>query len=335
MKYDELEARLHMPPGQISAILMSTSPLYKSLVLRVRRKVWKTGDDPKTRTVMIPCPELKDVQRQIHRVIAGPFQPHPIVHAYVKGRGIVTNARQHVGKEWLLHADLVNFFGSITEELVVEALRKALPDFSNEDRNSIARLCCYEGFLPQGSPASPILSNLVCFPLDQRLQKLGKSLGLTVTRYSDDVCFSSPNPVFPDALGKVRGRGAAQLIEIGAPLGCLFKPHGFEINLKKLRFQDRTERQQVTGLVVNDGVNVPKECYRTIRQSLHLWDERGLEIAARHVQWQSSLKRFAASLKGMIAHIGHVTGPGNTRYQDFFRAYENLRTRDLERLKLA
>ena len=335
MKYQELEARLQLLSRQISAIQMSTGPLYRIKMLPLRHRRWKTFVEPKMRLVLSPRPDLKAVQRQMHQLISHHFEPHPIVHAYVKGRGIVTNARQHVGKEWLFHVDLVNFFGSIKEELVIEGLWRVLRNLSQENMSVIAQLCCHEGFLPQGSPASPILSNLACFPLDRRLQEFGKSLGITVTRYSDDICFSSTNAILPDELAKVWGRGAAQLIELGAPLRNLFEPYGFKINFKKLRFQDRTERQQVTGLVVNDRVNVPKEYYRTIRRNLRLWDERGIDVAARQFQRQHSANKFVKSLKGLIDYIGQVTGRSDIRYRDLLRAFEKLKAGDMARLHLA
>ena len=90
----------------------------------------------------------------------------------------------------------------------------------------------------------------------------------------------------------LRLRGATQQIEVGAPLRCLFELRGFEINLNKVRFQGRTGRQQVTGLVVNEGVNVPKEYYRVIRRSLHLWKNRWIGVAAWDYQRQFPVGKF-------------------------------------------
>lgn len=324
MPFEELEARLRLVPGQISALRIGKRPHYSKIFPSLRRPRWKPYAKPKVRSVWSPCVELKAVQRRIHGLISDRFEPHPIAHAYVRGRGIVTNARQHVSKEWLFHIDLVDFFGSIKEKVVAESLLGVLPEFSEEDIGVIASLCCHNGFLPQGSPSSPILSNLVCFLLDQRLQELGSSLGLTVTRYSDDICFSSIDAIFPDELATVRARGAAQQIEVGAPLRCLFELYGFEINFNKVRFQSRTERQQVTGLVVNDGVNVPKEYYRVIRRSLHLWKKRGIDVAAWDFQHRFSVSKFVRSLKGLIDYIGQVTGSSDKRYRHFLMTFEEL-----------
>jgi RNA-directed DNA polymerase len=283
--------------------------------------------------VLAPCVDLKIVQRRIHHLISARFEPHPIAHAYARGRGIVTNARMHVGKAWLFHVDLVNFFGSIKESLVVELLRGALHDIRPEDVELIASLCCHEGALPQGSPCSPIISNLACFRLDQQLQELASELGVVVSRYSDDICFSSVNEDFAVQLATLEGRGSARLIAIGEPLGHLFEAAGFEVNWRKVRFQPRTERQQVTGVIVNKGLNVPREFYSQVRWSLSAWERHGLHVAARNRCPSLSKEQFANSLRGLIDHIGLVKGRQDGRYRELLGKYQKLRDRDMPRVR--
>lgn len=329
MSFDELEARLHLLPGQISELEPRKGYLYAKVDVQPKKRLWDTYSKRKVRSVWSPCPELKVIHHQIHRLISSHFLPHPIAHAYTRGRGIVSNAQQHVAKAWLLHIDLVNFFGSIREKVVREALGRLLRHFNDYEIGVIAHLCCHEGFLPQGSPTSPILSNLVCFHLDQQLEALAGSLSLTVTRYSDDICFSSANAVLPAELATVLGHGAKRQIELGAPLCSLFDLYGFEINRKKLRFQDRTERQQVNGLVVNDRVNVPNDYYRQVRRILHLWDRYGIDVAAFRYGPSSSAQGFSSSLKGLIDYIGQVTGRGDERYQAFMLTFKELTAREV------
>lgn len=328
MMIDQLEARLQLAPGQLSTVRMHRGPRYTLTPLSRPETSWKPSAKPKARSVWRPYKELKDVQRQINQLISTRFQPHPIAHAYARGRGIVTNARKHVGKEWLFHVDLVNFFGSIKEERVVEALRNELSEMGVDDIRAIANLCCHQGSLPQGAPSSPVLSNLVCLALDRQLQTLASELGLIVTRYSDDICFSSASDFLPCELATVEGRGAAQRITLGEPLNCLFKAAEFAVNFRKVRFQRRTERQQVTGLIVNDGINVPRECYRKVRGALRLWERYGLHEAARHCQPKVSETKFANSLRGFIDYVGHVTGR-DKRHCRLLGQYEWLRARDL------
>lgn len=318
---------MQMLVDQLPTLKVRTGPRYKPVLLSHPHSIWKASATPKTRLVWMPCKELKDVHRQIKRLICERFEPHPIAHAYARRRGIVTNARMHVRKEWLFHVDLVNFFGSIKEERVADALRSALPEMSAADTQVIADLCCHEGKLPQGAPSSPILSNLVCFGLDQQLQGLAAELGIVVTRYSDDICFSSANCVLPEELATVEGRGLAQRIALGQSLSRLFHTAELPVNFSKVRFQRRTERQQVTGLIVNDGVNVPRECYRKVRGALRLWDRYGLDDAVAHCKPKVPKKKFVNSLRGVIDHIGHVTGRDDHHFE-LLAQYERLAARD-------
>lgn len=329
MAFEELDVRLGLKPGQIATAQMCKGPPYAKIVLHCWRARWKPHAEAKTRSVWSPCPELRVVQRGLQQLISARFQSHPIAHAYTKGRGIVTNAEQHVRKEWLLHTDIVNFFGAITERLVHKALRKLLSDFSGDDIAVLTHLSCHEGSLPQGSPSSPILSNLVCYPFDESLQELASSLELSPSRYSDDMCFSSRNAFVPDELATVRGRGAYQQIELGAQLRGLFDRCGFKVNGKKLRFQDRSDRQMVTGLVVNDRVTVPREYYQRVRDILHVWSRYGIHAAVCNYQPWWPVERFVGSLRGLIAYIGQVAGPSDKRYQTFLLTFEELTARDL------
>jgi RNA-directed DNA polymerase len=217
--------------------------------------------------------------------------------------------------------------------MVFNALRGLLLDFTHEEIGVISRLCCHAGCLPQGSPASPILSNLVCFGMDEQLWALAQRLGLTVTRYSDDIYFSSTSAILPEEIAKVRGRGASQNVALGLPLRRIFGLQGFEVNFTKVRFQDRTERQWVTGCVVNDGVNVPREYYHAVRSRLHSWERHGIDIAARRFQPDLSLERFLECMKGLIDYIGQVRGRDDERYLGFLTIFNELRAGGLANVK--
>lgn len=332
MSLESVEDLLSLPHGYIPGMLARKRSLYARTSHRGAAMRWTANPYSRMRTVLAPCVELKVVQRRIDYLISAGFEPHPIAHAYARERGIVTNAMMHVGKEWLFHVDLVNFFGSLKEDLIVEVLRDALHGVSREDVELIASLCCHEGAIPQGSPCSPVLSNLACFRLDQQLQTLASHLGVVVTRYSDDICFSSTNEVFPAELATVAGRGATQQIAIGKPLSHLFKAARLEVNWRKVRLQRRTERQQVTGIIVNKGLNVPSEFYSEVRWRLSAWERRGLHVAARNTSPSLSNEQFANSLRGLIAHVGLVKGRHDGRYRELLGKYQQLSDRDMPRI---
>jgi hypothetical protein len=140
--------------------------------------------------------------------------------------------------------------------------------------------------LPQGACTSPALSNQVARRLDKRLNGLAVKLGLTYTRYADDLTFSG---------------GAEANARVGylmARVRHLAEDEGFTVNGKKSRAQRRNTAQQVTGLVVNDRVGVRRRDVRRLRAILHRARTEGLEKQNR-----GGRPHFRAWLRGMIAYV--------------------------------
>ena len=108
--------------------------------------------------------------------------------------------------------------------------------------------------LPQGSPSSPIITNIVADHLDVRLSKLAQKYNVQYSRYADDITFSSVNPVlFKRKWVTSKKKGLRGLIEF------IIQEEGFEINNKKSRISLPGQQHEVTGLVVNDKVNEVQE----------------------------------------------------------------------------
>lgn len=144
--------------------------------------------------------------------------------------------------------------------------------------------------LPQGAPTSPTVTNMVCQKLDRRLIGLAKSFGLRYTRYADDLTFSGGHNVF-EASGEFRNK-----------LDLIIRAEGFRQNEKKVRLQRFTERQMVTGLVVNDRVNVVPSYIAQIKRLLWMWEKEGYAAA----QEAYTALRVARSAKG--EHVGTLKG---------------------------
>ncbi|RYZ74639.1 MAG: RNA-directed DNA polymerase [Proteobacteria bacterium] len=330
LSHRELNRHLGSQPGLISSIIEKgvARHYHKKTILSGNRFMRRSHDLQKMREILEPQDDLKEIQRAISRVLSRYFVPHEIAHAYVKNRGIVTNATRHIGARSMLHIDLADFFGSITQEAVLNGLYHVLEDFYASDIETIAELCCYDGFLPQGSPASPILSNLVCFPLDMELSELARSFGCALTRYSDDIVFSTATRSLPSKLARVSDREAAYTVKLGQPLRSLFELHGFELNMKKLRFQRWPGPLKVTGVLVGERLHVPREFRHNIGAALSQWKRHGIVVAARNHP-KGSAEAFAGSLKGCIDHVGHVEGRDSTHYRRLLIDLETLIARDL------
>ena len=214
-----------------------------------------------TRRLWIPSDELKEMQRRIlHRLLAK-LRAHPAATGFEKGRSIVDNARPHVGRDVVVKMDVVDFFPNTRADRVEQYFRRI--GWSKRVARELTRLTTNDGGLPQGAPTSPRLSNLVNHGLDARLEGLARSFGARYTRYADDITFSFG----PEARTHDLGWSARLLIKATARA---LADVGYDVHTeKKLVILHRYRRQQVTGLVVNDKLQLPRSTRRWLRAVRH------------------------------------------------------------------
>ncbi len=168
---------------------------------------------------------------------------------------IMTNGRAHVTRRHVFNVDLQDFFGSINFGRVRGFFIKDQNFLLHEDvATVIAQIACYENKLPQGSPCSPVISNLIAHSLDILLAAHAAHKGVIYTRYADDLTFSTNKENFPETIAK---KIDDHNWEPGSSLTRIVVRSGFDFNEKKTRMQYRDSRQEVTGLTVNRKVNVP------------------------------------------------------------------------------
>ena len=259
------------------------------------------------RVICAPKKELRWVQRRILDEILAKIPIHSAAHGFVVGRSIVTNAEQHRGAKLLLKFDLTDFFPTIHYHRVVglfASLGYYVGDgrFGNDDdakciAPTLARLCCFapeakawDGIiLPQGAPTSPAISNLVCRRLDARLEGLAQRNQGAYTRYADDLTFSFKEST-PD-LGRFRWW-----------VDQVCQQEGFIVNQSKFRVIRPSQRQLVTGIVVNEELRIPREERRRFRALLHNCRVHGIASQAR------GRENLQAYLRG-FAHYIHMVHP--------------------------
>ncbi|MGZ3182075.1 MAG: retron Ec67 family RNA-directed DNA polymerase/endonuclease [Telluria sp.] len=186
-----------------------------------------------------------------------------IAHGFKRKHTIMTNGRVHVARRFVFNVDLHDFFGTINFGRVRGFFLKD-ENFAlqPEIATTIAQIACYENKLPQGSPCSPVISNLIGHLLDIRLARLSSKYGVTYTRYADDLTFSTNKPAFPT---EIASAVAAHEWVPGTELNRIVTDSGFSFNPAKTRLQYRDSRQEVTGLTVNRKVNVPATYRNTVR----------------------------------------------------------------------
>ena len=252
-----------LSPRLVTALAFHGTRRYRSFSIPKR-----SGGE---REIRAPQPKLKAVQRALNLCFHSVFQPHRTAYGFVPGRSIADNAALHVGRNWVLNLDLEGFFPSTSFRRVKTVLGLDPFAFRGEREELgflIANLCCDGGALPQGAPTSPTLTNAVCQRLDRRLNRLARENRARYSRYAGDLTFSS------------------NASELGEPfeeqVRSIIVDEGYAVNEAKVRRQSAYVRQEVTGLTVNDRLNVPRAFIDDIRFSLTLWEKHGYDQASAH-----------------------------------------------------
>lgn len=224
----------------------------------------KSGD---IRIIDAPTNDLKEIQKKLtkklyeHReqafLIKG--MKTNISHGFEKKKTIITNAKIHRNKRFIYNIDLLNFFESFHFGRVKGYFEKNRGlKLKSEIATIIAQLTCYKGYLPQGAPSSPIITNMICSILDYRLLKLSKKYKLDFTRYVDDLTFSTNRKDFPS----VEKQFYEEVIKE-------IENAGFCINTKKTNLMYRASKQKVTGLIVNKKINIERTYYKKTRSMVY------------------------------------------------------------------
>jgi RNA-directed DNA polymerase len=257
------------------------------------------------RRIDAPIPKLKGLQKRLAAILYECLREleevrkrkNKLSHAFRKDRSIITNAKAHKSRRYVLNLDLQNFFPSLH-------FGRVRGFFLNNNQFKLAepvatifaQIACNDGALPQGSPCSPILSELLTHFLDMRLVKLAAKNKCSYTRYADDITFSTNQKEFPAALAVAVGEGWV----LGDELKSRISDAGFTINDAKTRMQVRGSRQTVTGLTVNAKVNVPQHYYKVARAMTNSFLTTGTykrdgvdDTSVQHVE-------------GILNHIYHI-----------------------------
>lgn len=230
-----------------------------------------------------------------------------LAHGFKKSFSIMTNGENHRRRRYVLNIDLKDFFPSINFGRVHGFfLKNEFFELKPKVAAVLAQIVCHENQLPQGSPCSPVISNLIAGALDIRLNELARKYNCTYTRYADDITFSTSEYRFPTAIAQ-RTSGSVNLWEASPNLLKVIKRAGFALNPAKTRMQLDYSRQEVTGVVVNQKVNIPASYYQTIAAMCHhLFMDGECFITIGGVKTPFHRR----NLRGRLAYIYQVRGKG-------------------------
>jgi RNA-directed DNA polymerase len=217
----------------------------------------------------------------------------------------------------VLNVDLENFFPSVNFGRVIGLFKSKPYGLPENVAMLLADIVCCDNYLPQGAPTSPVVTNMICRGLDDNLMQLAKRYKCFYTRYADDITFSTS------------GRFISKSFVLD--LKSVIREEGFKINEKKFRIQNRLQRQEVTGLVVNEKLNVNRKYIRKVRAILNNWERNGVLAASKQYfrkfdrHRNDGVPNFIFSVKGKIDFIGMIRGYDDEIYKKMAKKWKSLR----------
>ncbi len=278
----------------------------------INAPIYETFQIPKkkggSRLIQAPEVQLMRMQSRLNFYLQNYYhllRPQ-CVHGFVinpnkkeKVCNIVENAKIHVHQKYVLNLDLKDFFPSIKAYRVKELFLSDYFRYSEQVAIALALLVTYEGKLPIGAPTSPVISNFICLELDEALSAYCIKNEIRYSRYADDLTFSSNQSI-----------SKAQFTDLVA----IIEKNQFELNVKKTRLKSINRKQTVTGLVVNEKVNVDRKIIKMVRAMLHDTLQKGISKAAKnHFKSKNEISNtsetyFLNRLEGYINFIAQVRG---------------------------
>lgn len=290
----------------------------------------KNGD---LRRIDAPVWKLKHILRLMNVLFQAIYSADEAVTGFAPGKSIVDNAAPHSGKTFVFNLDLKDFFHSFDRNRVKMAFFQEpfMMDVRHEKLAFfMASLCTHpleingktQMVLPQGSPTSPVLTNILCRKLDRKLKGLAKKYHAIYTRYADDLTFSSNYNFY------------RQLSFRDELLRIIEEDQELLINPDKTRIQQSGTRQEATGLTINEKPNVSRAFIGKLRMWLYYWEKYGYDRANYlHYKDHTAEKPLKPSefpdlqnvLQGKLAFLSMVKGSDDSTYQKLWQRFNALR----------
>ena len=261
----------------------------------------------KYRTIYEPNLILKQIQKQILNNILNNKSISKYAKAYHKGIQLKDNAIPHINKEMILKLDIKDFFENIS---FLDIYNSCFPIeyFPKSVGMILTYLCTYDNHLTQGSPTSAYISNLVMKEFDEELGNWCNLRNISYTRYSDDMTFSGAfNP--SELITKVRK--------------MLYKL-GLELNNDKIHIVYKSSSQNVTGIVVNEKMQVNVKYRNKIRQEIYYIKKFGLSSHLKKCNINIDLKRYLNILYGRVLYVLQIN-ENDKEFIKYRQFIENLK----------
>lgn len=267
------------------------------------------------RRIDAPKPELMEALRRLKTVLEEDFGVlyHTSAFAYIKNRSTIDAVKRHQANnsKWFAKLDLHDFFGSTTLDFAMSMLSKIFPisEVVREDvgRNALhdaLELAFLNGGLPQGTPISPLITNVMMIPVDFKLSNTLKDFekqNFVYTRYADDFIISSK---YDFDVHKVENLIVSTLRSFNAP---------FSINASKTRYGSSSGRNWNLGVMLNkdNEITVGHKKKRQFQSMLHnyITDRRnGVQWSREDIMVMQGLYSYYHMVEGAVmdAIIKHI-----------------------------
>jgi RNA-directed DNA polymerase len=303
----ELAEWLQLAPEQLDwyADVRSINDDAHDACLEHYRRRWVPKRGGKWRLIEAPKDRLKEIQRRLLHECLDAIPPHEASCGFRKSQSITTYANPHVAQTVVWRIDLKDFFPSIRASRVQATMKRigysqsvarcltglfttTTPEAFFENRRE-ERLLYRSRHLPQGAPTSPTIANLCAYRLDLRLSSLCATMSVRYTRYADDMAFSGGEVL--RRAGSTFRRTVMQIIV----------EEGFNTNHAKSRWMLQSQRQQLTGIVVNVKPNIRRKDFDDLKAILTNCARYGFESQNRERH-----PDFVGYLRGKIAFVTQV-----------------------------
>ena len=303
------------------APLLGYKPASMAYILYKLEEKYVTFEIPKknggSRQISAPTEKLKALQSRLSQYLQnclseltyGDKRQRFVSHGFTRQLSIATNAQRHIKNRSVFNLDLEDFFPSLNFGRVRGFFIKNNNfKLSEPVATIIAQIACHDNHLPQGSPASPVISNLMANILDMRLALLARKNNCTYTRYADDLTFSTWTKFFPEAIARPDYANENNW-KPSRKLTKQIESCGFIINKNKTRMQYADSRQEVTGLTVNKRVGVQQTYIKKTRAMVHQLITKGefnIDDKNYNTENEASKSEGLKRLSGRLAFINQI-----------------------------
>ncbi len=293
------------------------------------------------RKISAPVKELKCLQKKMAYILEKVYEPKMSANGFIAGKSIKTNSINHVKQRNLLNIDLKDFFSQIHFGRIKGMLVNKPYQVGEEAARYIAQLACDKSILPQGAPSSPVITNMICKPLDNQLMSLAKKYNCIYSRYADDITFSTYSTRFNEDI-VIKDEKSDKVI-IGKELKKIIIRNGFDVNDDKTFFNSYITRQEVTGVIVNKKINVKREYIKNIRAILNKCEKDSIyETAKVYIKKglckNSNIEKnvnnanykkiiiewFKEVLKGKLNHIAFIRGRNDKIFLKYAEQFNKI-----------